>query len=236
MSASRAHAEAQPSAAQRAALLHVMHPPAWTRVTRSELHKPTSTRAPITCHDLRGTGATWMAVRRDDPLKIKRRCGHTTFATTEIYIRDAEAVREGFGDVFPSLPECLGGPGGFGPVLALAEPKRRKSLKQAVPGTEGGTRTPEFSPNCLDLPRIDTVNALPNLPDPLRNPATPHSPESSDDCVDDSIDVGRVRELIAAAVALAPTGGPCAVLLGEALKALEPRADRGNVVPLKHSR
>jgi hypothetical protein len=38
------------------------------------------------------------------------------------------------------------------------------------------------------------------------------------------IDVARVRDLIAAAAALTPTGGPLGVLLGEALKALEPRA------------
>ena len=56
---------------------------------------------------LRATGATWMAVRGDDPLKIKQRCGHSTFSTTEMYIREAEAVRDGFGEVFPPLPEGL---------------------------------------------------------------------------------------------------------------------------------
>jgi hypothetical protein len=68
-------------------------------------HSPTSKQ--LTWHDLRATGATWMAVRGDDPLKIKQRCGHTTFSTTELYIREAEAVREGFGEVFPALPACL---------------------------------------------------------------------------------------------------------------------------------
>lgn len=29
------------------------------------------------------------------------------FATTQGYIREAEAVREGFGDIFPPLPSCL---------------------------------------------------------------------------------------------------------------------------------
>jgi hypothetical protein len=47
------------------------------------------------------------AVRGDDPLKIKQRCAHSTFATTEMYIRGAEAVREGFREVFPALPETL---------------------------------------------------------------------------------------------------------------------------------
>ena len=53
-----------------------------------------------------------MAVRGDDRLKIKPRAGHTTFSTTEIYIREAEAVREGFGEVFPTLPACLSDPSG----------------------------------------------------------------------------------------------------------------------------
>jgi integrase len=76
-------------------------------VNRSELHDGTPTSKQLTWHDLRATGATWMAVRGDDPLKIKQRCGHTTFSTTELYIREAEAVREGFGEVFPALPACL---------------------------------------------------------------------------------------------------------------------------------
>jgi hypothetical protein len=53
------------------------------------------------------TGITWMALRGDDPLKIKQRAGHASFQTTEIYIREAEAVREGFGAVFPALPKPL---------------------------------------------------------------------------------------------------------------------------------
>ncbi|MGD0680079.1 MAG: tyrosine-type recombinase/integrase [Polyangiaceae bacterium] len=76
-------------------------------VRRPELHKGSPTRKPLTWHDLRATGATWMAVRGDDPLKIKQRCGHATFSTTELYIREAEAVRDGFGEVFPPLPEAL---------------------------------------------------------------------------------------------------------------------------------
>ena len=58
-------------------------------------------------NDLRATGATWLAVRGDEPLKIKQRCGHQTFGTAELYIREAEAVRDGFGAVFPPLPAAL---------------------------------------------------------------------------------------------------------------------------------
>jgi len=58
----------------------------------------------MTFHDLRATGLTWLAIRGDDPLKIKQRAGHAAFTTTEGYIREAESVRDVFGDVFPTLP------------------------------------------------------------------------------------------------------------------------------------
>jgi hypothetical protein len=103
-------------------------------VRRPELHEGSPTRKPLTWHDLRATGATWMAVRADDPLKIKQRCGHTTFTTTEIYIREAEAVREGFGEVFPVLPKVL--------IQFRADQNRslRSSLKGLLGGVDG-TRT-----------------------------------------------------------------------------------------------
>ncbi len=49
-----------------------------------------------------------MAVRGDPGEQIKRRTGHTDYATTERYIREAEVLREGFGEVFPALPELAG--------------------------------------------------------------------------------------------------------------------------------
>ncbi len=90
-------------------------------ITRPELHHGSPTRKPLTWHDLRATGATWMAVRGDDPLKIKQRCGHATFSTTEGYIREAENLREGFGDVFPPLPESL-----------IHPPKRPRKVSASV--------------------------------------------------------------------------------------------------------
>jgi integrase len=77
------------------------------KVKRSELFVSDDTRKAITFHDLRATGITWCAVRGDDPLKIKQRAGHSTFSTTEGYIRDAENLRDGFGVVFPALPASL---------------------------------------------------------------------------------------------------------------------------------
>lgn len=47
-----------------------------------------------------------MAVRGDEPLKIMQRAGHAAFATTQLYVRTAEALREGFGVPFPPLPRA----------------------------------------------------------------------------------------------------------------------------------
>ena len=79
-------------------------------ITRTDLFASDKTRKQITFYDLRATGITWMAVRGDDPLKLKSRAGHTSFTTTEGYIRETEQVRDGFGDVFPGLPAELVNP------------------------------------------------------------------------------------------------------------------------------
>lgn len=76
-------------------------------ITRAELLARGPTRRWITFHDLRATGITWMAVRGDDPLKIRQRVGHEHVATTERYIRVAEELLPGFGEVFPALPPAL---------------------------------------------------------------------------------------------------------------------------------
>ncbi len=75
------------------------------KVDRAELHLDDVRHKHLTFHDLRATGITWMAVRGDDPLKIKQRAGHTTFSTTEGYIREAEDLRESFGLPFPPIPD-----------------------------------------------------------------------------------------------------------------------------------
>jgi integrase len=80
-------------------------------VTRAALHKSTATRKPIGFHDLRATGVTWMTVRGDATSLIMSRVGHTDYATTQRYIRQAEALRASFGVVFPKLPERLLGAG-----------------------------------------------------------------------------------------------------------------------------
>ena len=92
----------------RGGMAHTLRRWLWKAgVRRDALHTPSPTSQPITWHDLRATGATWMAVRGDDPHKIMHRCGHKSFTTTMLYVREGEAVRDGFGDPFPALPACL---------------------------------------------------------------------------------------------------------------------------------
>ena len=76
-------------------------------VTRAALHTHGPSERPLTFHDLRATGLTWLALRGDDPLRIQRRAGHSTFATTQGYLREAEVLGSGVGDPFPPLPVAL---------------------------------------------------------------------------------------------------------------------------------
>src|SRR5258708_32408989 len=76
-------------------------------VDRADLFVSDATRKAITFHDLRATGITWMAARGDDPLRIMQRAGHEDFETTKLYLREAENLSAGFGDVFPALPGSI---------------------------------------------------------------------------------------------------------------------------------
>jgi integrase len=82
-----------PDNEDRAALLrqHLAH----AKVKRADLYADNDRQKHVTFHDLRATGITWMAVRGDDPLRIKQRAGHSSFSTTEMYIREAENPRRG---------------------------------------------------------------------------------------------------------------------------------------------
>ena len=71
------------------------------------LHNATPTRKAITFHDLRATACTWAAIRGDSELQIRGRSGHETLSVLRDYVRDAEAIKEGVGTVFPELPTCL---------------------------------------------------------------------------------------------------------------------------------
>jgi len=67
-----------------------------------------ATQAALTYHDAgRATGITWRAIRRDDHLRIMVDAGHADFETTLKYVRTADMLRAGYGDVFPELPDAL---------------------------------------------------------------------------------------------------------------------------------
>ena len=113
-------------------------------VQRRELFLTDATRKAITFHDLRATGVTWCAVRGDDPLRIKQRAGHASFSTTEIYIREAENLRQGFGAVFPPLPAGLvgtaSGGGGSSPDIVTEASVTISGARNAkkIAGSSGG--------------------------------------------------------------------------------------------------
>jgi hypothetical protein len=112
-------------------------------VIRPALHESTRRSQNLTWHDLRATGATWMAVRGDDPLKIKQRCGHKTFSTTEIYVREGEALREGFGTPFPPLPKCLLEIAPISPrAIFFHEPAKNKGFSAERAGFEPAAGCP----------------------------------------------------------------------------------------------
>lgn len=97
---------------------------------------------PLTWHDLRATTATWMAVRNDRPHTIQRVLGHTTYSTTEVYIRLADAVRDGFGEVFPPLPASLVNlSGNFARIMPVAKLGAPMWLKTS-PSKRGGRDSP----------------------------------------------------------------------------------------------
>jgi integrase len=73
---------------------------------RAALSQRTNTSSPITFHDLRATGLTWLAMRGDEPLTIRDRAGHANLATTEHYIRRGREAG-GLGTPFPELPSDL---------------------------------------------------------------------------------------------------------------------------------
>lgn len=81
-------------------------------VTRHELFISDATRINLRFHDLRASAVTWMAVRGDSPALIMNRIGHEDWGTMKKYLRVAEVVVDGFGEVFPTLPQTLLGDAG----------------------------------------------------------------------------------------------------------------------------
>lgn len=77
-------------------------------ITREELFTRRGPSVPITQHDLRATGITYLAMRGESDDAIRERAGHTDFKTTQLYIRRGRRmVSATLGDPFDALPVSL---------------------------------------------------------------------------------------------------------------------------------
>ena len=117
----------------------------WLRVAkvdRAELFTSDATRINLRWHDLRASHVTWSAVRGDSPALIMTRVGHEDWETLKKYLRQAEALVEGFGDVFPELPECLLGPQSSRAIVPANRPNRAKCMKSLRGGRDSNPRPP----------------------------------------------------------------------------------------------
>ncbi|MEP7126391.1 MAG: hypothetical protein ABJE95_36005, partial [Byssovorax sp.] len=80
-----------------------------------------------------GDRITWLAIRGDDPSKVMAR-GPRGFRDDEGYVREAELMRQGFGELFAPLPPLLAGEGvSPGNRLKLQE---RLEITVEAPGIE----------------------------------------------------------------------------------------------------
>jgi hypothetical protein len=124
--------------------------------TRAELFADDATRRPVSFHDLRATGITWLAIRGDEPLRIQERAGHTSFTTTQGYIRLAETLGD-LGEVFPALPAALlGGSAQPAPAGSVTD-----SVTEMVKGPE-----PSLVPSPSLRPQRDLNPSTGPLPPP----------------------------------------------------------------------
>jgi hypothetical protein len=68
------------------------------------------------------------AMTPTDPA-ARRSHEHTSFQTTQLYVRKAEAIRDGFGIVFPPLPPSVAG------TIDRAQSSRESSQAAQLRGT-----------------------------------------------------------------------------------------------------
>lgn len=155
-------------------------------ITRADLSARDESRKRLSFHDAsRATGATWMALRGDDPLKIQRRLGHADFNTTQIYIREAEALGPDVGTPFPPLPPALlGGAGGGGFARSSA---REGAPRGEAPGTtekswRGGRDSNTGGEGRVDEVPREIAEAPPAAPSAMREPNSAMSGALAEPC------------------------------------------------------
>lgn len=202
-------------------------------VTREELFADDETRRPVTWHSLRATGITWRAIRGDDPIKIQRAAGHSTFSTTSIYIKEAEGIGDGFGEVFPHLPESLLGTA-QGTYEPSSDTSRAKLTIENHCGGAGNRKRPnlEKAEETAGFVEVSSEEP-PNFGVQVRDPSSAKTPrgESSD----------PVEAALAGALERASAAGQWSTVealakeLGERRRARE-SAGRADVIDLEVER
>jgi hypothetical protein len=157
------------------------------------------------------------------------RCGSLRCFEMSIRVKP----RDGFGDVFPPLPESLFSPG----ESSGRRGKMRKSLlcgQDLNPGPSGYEPTEEATKQ-PESPQIVAVTPPLDLFDPPPNPADPRRPDSPGRLPDDSMNQPRLAALARAARALVGVDDArVGDLLDDLLRTLED-GDR-NVVTLAAKR
>lgn len=112
-------------------------------VDRPALHEAEETSKAFTWYDLRATGITYRCVRGDDPVRIMYDAGHTNLATTQGYIRAAEAfAADTFGDVFAALPSELVGAANYANPGSKRTRQSHASAQATEMLCEGGDSNP----------------------------------------------------------------------------------------------
>jgi len=94
-------------------------------VRRDQLHVGSSVNKQLRWHDLRATGATWLAVEGRSATEIRDVLGHTQTSMTDRYMRSASVLRGGaFGRPFPPLPTSL--------VVGVERSSERSKSRRAI--------------------------------------------------------------------------------------------------------
>ncbi len=201
-------------------------------VTRPELYVSDETRINLRFHDLRASTVTWMGVRGDSTERIMQRVGHEDWPTMKKYLRTAEALSEGFGDVFPPLPESLLCPVPK-PVPNTPQSLRGTQVLETIAGRTGleNERRSHHAGKRSSSMRATSTTASDNYANPDQRSGSGVNRSSS------GVNVDRVEADLRAGLARAAFGGNgrlVEILDRRLTEHLEARA--GNVVALDSRR
>jgi hypothetical protein len=122
------------------------------QVKRAELFEDSATQKQLVFHDLRSTACTGGRSEVTIPSRSSRAPGTRRFSTTQRYLCTAEVLRDGFGDVFPSLASLMSGPPRpFRPVYGRSKMRPTTRNVGGADGTRNqgktGAKGREESPN-----------------------------------------------------------------------------------------